>query len=85
MSKPKNPEKVRIRSHFVEIASHMPALSHWPDRSKPFDYQDSDVCHWLLSQPGVKQWLFDKARNMGAIVFQPETETWVGKSSIPPS
>jgi hypothetical protein len=77
MPKRKSDSK-RVASHFKETASTMPRLSHWPERSQPFDITKSEVVKWLKSQPKIDQWIFDKARNMGCIEFDAETETWSG-------
>lgn len=77
MSK-RNPEKRRVRSHFIESVSKMPRLSHWPDRTQPFEYKNSEVINWILSMPELPKWIFDKARTCGAIKFDPESETWIG-------
>lgn len=74
----KNKSSERVRSHFKEFCSKMPELSHWPDRSVPFDYAKSEVCSWILSQPEIRQWIFDKARNMNCIKFDPDRQTWKG-------
>jgi len=78
MSSKSNPASKRVRSHFFDMVSKMPPLSHWPDKSKPFNYDDSEVCKWILSQPGFKRWVFDKARSGDQIIFDAEKEIWVG-------
>lgn len=73
--------KEKQTSQFFKIASKMPKLLHWPDRTEPFSYEKSEVCEWLLSHPEAMMAIFDKARNSGAIIFDPETETWKGVHS----
>ena len=55
----------------------MPSLSHNP--SFPFDIGKSEVVKYLIQQPDVQQWLFDKVRNKGWIVFDPANLKWHGK------
>lgn len=60
------------------VVSKMPALSHWPDRSKPFAYSDSEIMRWLWSQHEVNHWLFSVLKDAGLIRFDPESKTWSG-------
>lgn len=70
-----------IRNEFWAKASKMPGLSHWPDRAKKYDVKDSQVSKWLLDQPESLEWIFQKARSLGVIVFDPETKLWHGVST----
>lgn len=67
-----------VKSKFLLVCSQMPGLSHWPERDKPFDYRKSDVAQWLMAREEMWKWLFDKANDMGVIVFDPETKLWHG-------
>lgn len=66
------------KSKFMVCASKMPGRAHWPDRSKEFDYRDSEVVKWLLEQPDTWNWMFQKAHDMGVIIFDPATKLWHG-------
>lgn len=61
----------------------MPELSHWPDRSKPFDIRTSDVATWIAAQPEVLQWLFVSAKAKRFIRFNADTQTWHGSKTTP--
>ncbi len=76
----KNAQSKVVRSHFKEVVSKMPRLSHWKDRGEPFRYEDSEVVKWIMSQPEIPRWIFDKARNMGCIVYDEESGCWEGVS-----
>ena len=67
---------------FCEVASKMPELSHWPDRSQPFDYTKSQAALWLASQPGLLAYLFKKACSLGVIEFDEAKKVWRGVSPV---
>jgi len=67
-----------MKSRFMVCASKMPGKDHWPDRSVEFDYRNSEVVKWLLDQPDVWCWMFQKAHDMGVIVFDSESKKWHG-------
>ena len=71
-------EGVITRSKLLMKAVTMPPLSHWPDRTKPFDYRNSDVCKWLLEQLETWAWIFLKMHDTGAIVFDESSKKWAG-------
>lgn len=53
----------------------MPPLHHkMPDR--PFQWEDSEVIHWLMSQPQIQAYIFDKA--IKYIRCDSSTGTWQG-------
>ena len=60
----------------------MPALLHWPDRSKPFDYADSRVMAYVRDRFGIDMDLairvFGYARYKKVVVFDPVTRLWCG-------
>ena len=59
----------------LEIIRRMPPLRHsFPDRA--FNIMHSEVFRWLIAQPSVAQYLFDKAKNY--MVYDQETGTWRG-------
>ena len=75
MNRPKN-EK-------LNCLKKMPPLHHRkPD--KQYDIMESEVVDWIVSQPGVRQWLYDKitdktgGRKIEFIHYDPDTRTWQG-------
>ncbi len=62
--------------------AEMPALSHWPDRSKPFDYADSRVIAYVRSRFDIDMDLairvFHYAAYKKVITFEPITKLWCG-------
>ena len=56
----------------------MPPLAH----SAPggFDIMASDVVDWLVSQPTVRQKIFDLARSSNLIAFDQVSRKWQGKN-----
>jgi hypothetical protein len=67
-------KKERLR----ELAGGMPPLLHYPDQSSPFDPAESRVLKWISQRPELVLLAFNKLRDSGAIVFDPETRTWRG-------
>lgn len=59
-------------------SKNMPPLYHsLPGQS--FDIQKSEVIKWLISNPEVLQYLFDKVNKSGFIIYNPKTQKWQGK------
>lgn len=56
----------------------MPPLSHYPDRTQPFSWSDSEVVRFITSRPEVQQYLFEHAKEKGFISFDSTTLKWVG-------
>jgi hypothetical protein len=63
------------------IVRAMPPLSHWPDRTKPFDLRQSAVCKWLAAQPDVLNWLFGAVQQRDLILFDRQGRTWRGANN----
>jgi hypothetical protein len=67
---------------FWLILETMPPLSHWADRSKPFDYAHSDVIRFIMSrcniplETAIQVW--NSARYKHVIKFDPESRLWSG-------
>jgi hypothetical protein len=53
-------------------------MQHWPDRGQPFDIAKSEVVGWLISQPEIQYWLFERLKESQAIVFDAATRAWSG-------
>lgn len=66
------------RGVWWKSASKMPPLSNYPDKSQPFDVYKSEVIRWLVDQPEILNNLFDHAASTKAIVYDKNTDKWVG-------
>lgn len=62
----------------LEVAREMPPLRH-SIPGEPFRMENSEVVKWLIGQPEVLQYLFDKAK--AYLVYDPETGTWKGSKA----
>ena len=59
-----------------DAARNMPNLRHSvPGRD--FDIRESEAVRWLVSQPDILQYLFDKIRRY-CLVYDRDTGTWRG-------
>lgn len=59
----------------------MPELVHnlsGESGDKKFDIMKSEVAAWLVEQPGIRQFVFNKIREAGMIAYDGETGTWKG-------
>jgi len=70
-----------VKAEFKVRLSKMPELSHWPDRNKPFSYENSEICKWLVQQPEALAFLCDRARGTRMIVYDAESQMWHGIGS----
>lgn len=61
---------------FYRALAMMPPLRH--KVGDPFDIEQSEVVAWLLRQPELKQWLFNKVSDTRRIVYDEATGTWSG-------
>jgi len=59
----------------LEVVREMPPLRH-SIPGEPFRMENSEVVKWLLRQPEVLQYLFDKAKVY--LVYDAATGTWRG-------
>ena len=66
-------KKIAVR---FSVARKMPPLYHSLPGQK-FDIFKSEVIKWLISQPEILQYLFDKAKEY--CVYNPDTQKWSGK------
>ena len=62
------------------VICQMPPLEHWPDKTQPFCWEDSEVVQWMMKQPEVMKYLFEKAHQSEAMVF--DGECWAGVGLI---
>lgn len=68
--------KKRINKNLT-CAKYMPPLRH-SVQGQSFDVRKSRVVMWLISQPDILQYIFDKVHDSGAIDYDKETGTWAG-------
>lgn len=62
-----------------EILRGMPPLSHWPDRSQPFDWNKSEVAEWIKAHiDNDVQYVFEFGKSLDALKFDRETKLWRG-------
>ncbi len=65
------------KTQFMDMLSMMPPLPHSvPDQ--PFDIEKSQTVAWIMAQPGIKDWVWQVARQTERIVFDKETRRWHG-------
>ena len=74
-----------MRNHFkhdkrLDAARRMPKLRHRVP-GEEFDILDSEAATWLASQPEIRQYLFDKAKQLGLIRYDRESGTWQGSDA----
>lgn len=62
----------------LDLLSTMPALRHSVE-GEVFDIENSAVVQWVLSQRGVKEWLFNRIAGSGRIVYNEVSKCWAGK------
>lgn len=65
------------QKQFMDMLSQMPHLPHSVD-DQPFDIEKSEALSWIMSQPGFKAWVWNKARDSERIVFDKEARRWHG-------
>lgn len=65
----------------LQCARQMPELKH-KIGDGDFDITKSEVCKWLVQQPEILDYLFDKVRGNGRrvplIKYNPDRGTWQG-------
>jgi hypothetical protein len=65
----------------LDAAKAMPVLRHTIDGV--FDVNTSEVIAWLVSQPVIRNYVFQKVKDRGLIVYDHATGTWRGKDYSP--
>lgn len=72
----KKTEKNRNKN--LATIAEMPPLYHTlPDAE--YHYKKSEVLKWLSERPALMDYLFDRARKNGDVVYNSETGKWQGK------
>ena len=64
------------QSKAYQCMCQMPSLRHTV--GEEFDIETSEAVQWLLAQPEIKQYVFNKANVSGAIIYDPESGSWSG-------
>lgn len=65
------------KTQFMDMLSKMPPLPHSVD-GQPFDIEKSEALAWIMAQPGIKDWIWERAKTTERIVFDKETRRWKG-------
>ena len=65
----------RQKSTKLEVIRKMPPLRH-SIPGNPFRVEDSEVIRWMMMQPAVLQYIFDKAKD--CMKYDPHDGTWRG-------
>jgi len=64
-----------------DCAAKMPYLRHSSPAGQPFSCMNSEVAAWLVAQPDIRQFVFDRCKDKGLIVFNKATGMWHGKDT----
>ena len=67
------------KSNLFKAMTKMPPLRHAIPR-RLFSLEKSEVVKWLISIPAAQIYLFNRAKDSGAIVYDPDTGTWRGSN-----
>lgn len=66
------------RTHRFDAARKMPPLRHSLP-GQDFDIRNSEVVQWLIQQPDILKYVFEKANTgLHAIHYNPDTGAWQG-------
>jgi hypothetical protein len=80
--KRRRPTKGSPFMHLWPELALMPRLRHWPDRSKPYSPETSDVLAWICEECGcdhlVADKIFQSARSKRVVRFDPASKSWSG-------
>ena len=75
---------VKRKNQLLSIARKMPPLFHsLPE--EPFDILKSRVLWWLVKQPDVLNFIWNRVKQSGDVVYDPDTGKWVGVDFNPES
>lgn len=78
----------QITAEQLEKVWNMEALVHYPDRSKKFDFADSQVIQFLEKTLDVNLIdacrAFERLRRHKDIVYDPTIKSWMGKNLMAP-
>ena len=67
----RRPSFVFTDTKLFRTACLMPGgLQHWPRSGQPFDIAKSEVVAWLIIQPEIQDWLFEKLKSVPGDCFR---------------
>lgn len=69
------------RSKAHRLARAMPSGLIHKKPGEDYSIERSEVIRWLVSQPQLQAYLFERMSTTGAIVFDAETRTWRGSDT----
>ena len=75
------PKSVFEKSNLFKSMAKMPPLRH-AIPGKLFSLEKSEVIKWLVSIPAAQIYLFNRAKDSGAIVYDSDTGTWRGSRYV---
>ena len=82
MTKLEKIQTFNCRAAVYRELSSMPPLSHWEDRSRPFEREQSPVLQFIVSRQGCDfkeaERIFYQARKMELVVFDADKKVWLG-------
>ena len=70
------------KTNAFAAACNMPPLNHQPKET--FDWKNSEVVKWLMSNPTIQKYVFTKMQHSGAILYDHESGLWSGKDYVEP-
>ena len=70
------------KNQLLSIARKMPPLFHSLP-GEPFDILKSRVLWWLVKQPDVLNFIWNRVKQSGDVVYDPDTGKWVGVDFSP--
>lgn len=73
---------MKKRTEKLNVCATMPPLPHGVT-GQPFDISKSEAAAWIVSQPDILQYVFDRAKSAGLIAFDPDTRLWTGVDHKP--
>ena len=65
------------KSKIFDIARKMPPLNH-SVKGEVFDIRKSQVLQWLIKQPEVLNYIWNKLKNSGDVIYDEKSGTWRG-------
>lgn len=78
-----------ITAEQLETIWEMPALNHYPNRDRPFNFADSEVVAFLMRALDINLAdgcrAFERLRRHRDILYDPTIKRWVGKSLMAPA
>lgn len=67
----------KIKDARLQVAKQMPPLSRTIP-GQPYSHAKDEVLQWIAKRPSLLNYLFDKVRASGYLVYNSDTEKWQG-------